>query len=348
MNFPYIYPMYSIRKIMFFVLIACIPGICAKCYFFGLNVLVQIFFSIVISILFEIIILKMCHKNIKFYLYDNSVIVTAILFGVSLPSLLPWWIIFIGLFFSIIVAKHLYGGIGQNIFNPAMIGYAILLISFPLYMSNWKERDLSLSLIEDVKASYSVIFLKNSIYPEENNNPVLVSPELFSQATPLNDFKTHSHLNYNNFLHSTLEEYQIVNLKNSWKWININFLLGGIFLIYKKIICWRIPLSFLITLSFLSTITWLWNATLFSSPIIHFLSGGTMICAFFIATDPVTMPCTNTGRIIFSIITALLVWLLRNYSNYPDSIAFSVLFSNMLVPLIDYFIKPSVYGHKKI
>ncbi|WP_422667074.1 RnfABCDGE type electron transport complex subunit D [Buchnera aphidicola] len=348
MNFPNIYISYSIKKIMFLVLFACIPGICTKCYFFGVNVLLQILFSIIISLLFEIIILIIRRKNFKLYLCDYSVIVTGVLFGVSLPSFIPWWIIVIGLFFSIIIAKHLYGGIGQNIFNPAMLGYAVLLVSFPLYMTNWKESNNSFSLIENVQQSFNIIFSKNSIYTVKENSIVPIVPEFFSQATPLNDIRINSHFHYDTVLSTSMLFNKNISAQKSWTWINISFLFGGLFLLYKNVICWRIPCSFLISLGFLSTITWFFNQQLFTSPTVHLLSGGTMICAFFIATDPVTTACSNIGRIILGIIIGFLVWILRNYSVYPDSIAFSILFSNMLVPLIDYFIRLSGYGNKNI
>ncbi|MDE5285805.1 MAG: RnfABCDGE type electron transport complex subunit D, partial [Buchnera aphidicola] len=119
--------------------IACIPGIFAKCYFFGPSILIQILFSVFVAIFLEIIVLKIRGKNIKKAIFDNSAIVTAVLFSVSLPCFIPGWIIFFGLFFSIVISKHLYGGIGQNIFNPAMVGYAVLLISFPIYLNQWME-----------------------------------------------------------------------------------------------------------------------------------------------------------------------------------------------------------------
>jgi len=338
---------------MFLVIIACIPGIFTKYYFFGSGTLIQILFSILVSLLLEVNILKLRFKKIKNNLQDNSSVLTSVLFGVSIPSLLPWWMVVIGLFFSIIIAKHLYGGIGQNIFNPAMVGYAVLLISFPIDMNNWHERDFSISFLNDFKQSVNIIFSKNykcSINSDNSTNYINknITPDAFTEATPLNNFKIKSHLEDNFFPQESILKNKKVTIQNSWKYINISFFLGGIFLFFKRIICWRIPISFLTSLGIVSMITYFYSKDLFMSPLFHFFSGGTMMCAFFIATDPVTTSCTNIGKIIFGCIIGFLVWIIRNYSDYPDAIAFSVLFGNMIAPFIDYNTKTSGYGHNNI
>nr|WP_253254814.1 RnfABCDGE type electron transport complex subunit D [Buchnera aphidicola] len=344
-NFPYVNDIYDVRKIMLLVILSCIPGIIAKCYFFGFGTLIQILFAIVVALLLEIVVLKIRSKNVKIYLYDNSSILTAVLLGVSVPSLLPWWMMIIGVFFSIVIAKHLYGGIGQNIFNPAMLGYAVLLISFPVYMNNWSGSNSHFSVFKDIKQSVNIIFLNNDINDIKNVN-VNMFPDMFTEATPLNCFKTKYHLKNDDVLDNY--QFQDITFQDSWKYINISFFLGGIFLFLKKIFCWRIPVSFLITLGTLSIFSFLISKEFFLSPLVHFFSGGTMICSFFIATDPVTTSCTNIGKIIFGMVVAVLTWIIRNYTDYPDGIAFSILFANMLVPLIDYCTKTSGYGHNNI
>jgi len=328
---------------MFLVITACIPAILTKYYFFGTGTLIQIFISVIIAILIEIIILKIRSKNIKIHLWDNSVILTAILFGVSIPSLLPWWITVFGVFFSVLVGKHLYGGLGQNIFNPAMIGYAVLLISFPVYMNNWNKISTETSFLKDMEQSLNIIFSNQSTL-----NNLNTSVNSFTEATPLNDFKIKSHFLNNDYIEDNGSHHKTISLQKSSTYINISFFLGGFFLILKGIICWRIPIIFLFSLGFLSSITYFFSQDLFMSPLVHLFSGGTMICAFFISTDPVTTACTNVGKIIFSIIISCLVWIIRNYSAYPDGIAFAVLLANMLVPLIDHYTKTSGYGHNRI
>ncbi|WP_075433174.1 RnfABCDGE type electron transport complex subunit D [Buchnera aphidicola] len=342
MMFPKIYYVSSVRKIMFIVIVACIPGIIAKCYFFGSASLIQIFFSVIVALLLETIVLKIRLKTIRTHLQDNSAILTGVLFGLSIP-IVPWWMIIIGMFFAIVIGKHLYGGIGQNIFNPAMLGYAVLLISFPIEMNNWNERNYALFSLNEIQQSLNLIFLKYSIFNIENTNFYLV-PDFFTEETPLNNFKIQNHLKH--FYQVENNTHLNINIQNSWQYINISFCLGGMFLLFKKVICWRIPISFLSALGSISIISFFYSKELFLSPLIHFFSGGTMICAFFIATDPVTTSCTNLGKIVFGIIIGVLTWVIRNYSDYPDAIAFSVLFANMLVPLIDHCTQTSGYGHK--
>lgn len=340
----YILKKYSVKKIMILVILSCIPGILTEIYFFGYGVLIQILLFVIISLFFEMIILKIRSKKIKNVLFDYSSVLTAVLLGLSVPCILPWWMIIFASFFSIIISKHLYGGLGQNIFNPAMIGYAILLISFPLYMTSWHEKKIPSSFYEDIKKSINLILYKNSVYDVSLKD----HPDNFTSATPLSDFKTNSHLNYNEYLDKKifLEKQKCISV--AWQYINISFLLGGFFLLYKKIICWRIPFSFLFSLVFFSSLGFFCSKNFFLSPLCNLFSGGTMICAFFIATDPVTTSSTKVGKIIFGTIIGFFVWILRSYSDYPDGIAFSVLFANIIVPLMDNYIKTSGYGHKNL
>ncbi|ALD15079.1 electron transporter RnfD [Buchnera aphidicola (Aphis glycines)] len=342
MNFPYIYNTYNVKNIMFFVLIASIPAILTECYFFGMVILIQIFLFIVCSLLFEIIILKICCKNIKNNILDNSTLVTAVLLGLSIPSTLTWWMIIFSSFFAIVISKFLYGGLGQNIFNPAMVGYAVLLISFPLDMSSYHTESTKLFSLDDLKTSINKIFFqtKKNVILDQN-------PDIFTQATPLNDFKNKSRIFYHTTSENKIFNNEKITVFSSWNYVNISFLLGGIFLLYKKIICWRIPFSFLFSLFCFCTCSFLFSKNFIFSPFFHLFSGGTMICAFFIATDPVTTSHSNIGKTIFGLIIGFLVFIIRTYSDYPDGVAFSVLLGNMLVPLIDDFLNTSGYGHKK-
>lgn len=338
------YNNYTVKKIMFFVLIASIPAMLTEYYFFGIVVLIQILLFITFTLLFEIIILKIRGKDIKSHILDNSSIITAVLLALSMPSALTWWMIIFSSFFAIIVAKHLYGGLGQNIFNPAMIGYAVLLISFPLHMNSWYKEKTDLFFSDDFKIAINKIFFHSN----ESDRFIKSNPDVFTCATPLNDYKNTSRVFYNSSLEKLTRKHQEKNIFSSSNYINLSFLLGGIFLLYKKIICWRIPFSFLFALFVCSFLNYFFSISFILSPFFHLFSGGTMIGAFFIATDPVTTAYSNLGKIIFGLIIGLFVYIIRNYSDYPDGVAFAVLFGNMLVPLIDDFLKTSGYGHKKI
>lgn len=323
---PFTHNVNNTNQIMFWVILASLPGIAAQSYFFGYGNILQVILAIISALLSEAFILRLRRKSIVNRLKDNSAIVTALLLGISIPAYCPWWIIVIGTCFAIIIAKQLYGGLGQNPFNPAMVGYVVLLIAFPVQMTHWPSSDLSLRFSD----ALSIIFQKQSS----------LTIDAISGATLLNSVKIALHQGQPLLSQNIIQQPDI-----AWIIINICFLAGGIILLFKKYISWRIPLGFLITLSLLSWLSWLHDAEHYLSPILHLFSGATMLGAFFIATDPVTASTTPIGRLIFGALIGVLVWIIRTYGGYPDAVAFAVLLANMLVPLIDHYSQPRVYGH---
>ncbi len=281
-NAPFIHNNNSVSKIMQQLLYALMPGIVVYVYFFGWNVIVNLFLASITALICEALMLWLRKRPLREFITDYSAIVTAFLLALALPPFVPWWITVLGTAFAIIVAKHLYGGLGYNLFNPAMVGYAILLISFPLQMSDW-------SIILDT----------------------------VSGATPLETMKTESR----------------------WEWINAAFLLGGCWLLYKRIITWHIPVAMLVSLIILSGIFFLINPNLYPSPLFHLLSGATIMGAFFIATDPVTAATSNKARLIYAAGIGILIYVIRTWGAYPDAVAFAVLLMNMAAPTIDYYVK---------
>lgn len=323
---PFTHNVNNTNQIMFWVILASLPGIAAQSYFFGYGNILQVILAIISALLSEAFILRLRRKSIFNRLKDNSAIVTALLLGISIPAYCPWWIIVIGTCFAIIIAKQLYGGLGQNPFNPAMVGYVVLLIAFPVQMTHWPSSDLSLRFSD----ALSIIFQKQSS----------LTIDAISGATLLNSVKIALHQGQPLLSQNIIQQPDI-----AWIIINICFLAGGIILLFKKYISWRIPLGFLVTLSLLSWLSWLHDAEHYLSPILHLFSGATMLGAFFIATDPVTASTTPIGRLIFGALIGVLVWIIRTYGGYPDAVAFAVLLANMLVPLIDHYSQPRVYGH---
>ncbi|MEQ5732489.1 electron transport complex subunit RsxD [Providencia alcalifaciens] len=340
---PFTHNKQSTSLVMLWVLLAAIPGIAVQIYFFGVGTLFQILLAMLTAVLTEAVSIRLREKPIVPVLKDNSAIVTALLLGVSLPPLAPWWLIVLGTFFAITIAKQCYGGLGQNPFNPAMVGYVVLLISFPVHMTNWlpphELQNLSISPLD----SLSVIFnghTLTSISLEQLRTGV----DGMSQATPLDSFKTGL------LTHSVTEVLQQPILQGSlagigWQWVNVAYLIGGLIMINRRIISWHIPLSFLGTLAILSVVSYLIDDSRFAPPLVQLLSGATMLGAFFIATDPVTASTTPKGRIIFGVIIGFLVWVIRVFGGYPDAVAFAVLLANITVPLIDYYTQPRAYGH---
>lgn len=336
---PHIKQNISVHDMMFKVLYALIPGTLAAIYFFGWGVLFNLLIAISVCLTTEAIILKLRQREITDTLMDGSALLTACLLALALPSLAPWWITVIASISAIAVAKHLYGGLGFNPFNPAMVGYIVVMISFPLEMTLWSAPMGVNAGWPDFSTTFNWVFLGALPYGETIDS--------LSMATPIDLIKTQL-----NQLHDVVEtrnnvEYSALFSSISgtgWQWINILFLGGGIWLIKKDVIDWRIPTAFLISLIFISNTFAVMDYATNSSPMFHIFSGGTMLCAFFIATDPVTACTTPKGRWIYGACIGALVYIIRSWGGYPDGIAFAIVLMNMAAPLIDYYTQPKVYG----
>ncbi len=299
------------------VIVALVLGVSAVFYFFGWGVVLQIMLAITTAIALEALFLKIRKLPIKPAIGDGSAVLTAVLLAISIPSIAPWWIVVVGTAFAIIFGKQLYGGLGNNPFNPAMLGYAFLLISYPLQMTTWAVEFLSWS------QSLDVVFGLNSV-------------DALSGATKLDDAKTQLALGK---LATELNVHSV-----SQAWINLGFLLGGLYLIMRRIIMWHIPVAFIAGIVTISSVLFLIDSTLYLPPQNHLMLGATMLGAFFIATDPVSAATTPKGRLIYGFLIGILVVVIRVFGGYPDGVAFAVLLMNITVPLIDYYTQPKVFG----
>jgi electron transport complex protein RnfD len=340
----------NIRTMMLQVLIASLPGMFALFYFFGWGVLINLIIACITALVTEALILKVRNKDWRRDIKDSSALVTALLLGLALPPLVPWWITALAVFFAIAFAKQLYGGLGYNPFNPAMTGYVLVLISFPVQMTSWSPAsplwETSLSLID----SLGLIF--NGQTSSAVTVEMLVNGyDGFSSATPLDNMKTQlsQGLMPSEILKTPLYTgFSSLGFAGvGWLWVNIGFLLGGIFLIWKRCIAWQLSAAMLLGLGVTSLLFSLVLGDSFASPLLHLFSGGTMLCAFFIVTDPVTAATSVKGRWIFGIGVGLLTWIIRTWGGYPDAIAFAILLMNMAAPTIDHYTKTIVYGHKE-
>ncbi|HVL01827.1 MAG TPA: RnfABCDGE type electron transport complex subunit D, partial [Dongiaceae bacterium] len=249
---------------------------------------------------------------------------------------LPWWMTLLGTAFAIVVAKQLYGGLGMNPFNPAMAGYALLLIAYPQAMSTW----LPAAGVDDGVNALGPWQSLQLIFTGSINNV-----DAFSGATPLDSFRTYAGqptvLDADPVLNGLMAGF-------GWEWINLAFLLGGIYLIWRGIITWHIPVGMLAGIFFLSGFfNTAVDADNYASILFHLFGGGTMLGAFFIATDPVTAATSNKGKFIYGVLTGVLVYIIRTWGGYPDAIAFGVLLMNMVAPTLDKVTQPRTYGHKK-
>ena len=330
---PFVQKAPTVTLVMMLVMFALLPGILAYIFFFGIGVLLNLTIAIITALISEYFVLKIRNLPVKLFITDGSAVVAASLLALSIPSIAPWWIIVIGTLFTIIIAKHFYGGLGSNLFNPAMVGYAVLLISFPAVMTKWP---LPASHLLDFNIAQQIqIFFYGT---KEMIDSV-------SSATPLDYIKTQIFLGKPFDLNFT-NGMPINSYFNASIIISLSFLLGGVFMWWIKIITWHLPVTFLLSLALISTIFWLIDSSQYLPPFIHLFSGGTLLCAFFIITDPVSGPTTPKGKIFFAFGVALLVYLIRVFGGYPEGIAFAVIFMNICVPLIDSLTQPKVFGHE--
>ncbi|GAB2995981.1 electron transport complex subunit RsxD [Psychrosphaera aestuarii] len=333
------------NQVMRMVSYATIPGFIAQLYFYGWGSLVQLVLCIVVAVLSEAIVLSLREKRIRRTLSDGSAVLTGVLLALSIPPLAPWWISVIGVAFAIIIVKQLYGGLGFNLFNPAMAGYVVLLISFPVAMTSWQPIQPLLLHSLSLADTAWVIFTGFS-FEGYNLQQLSMLADGTTMATPLDQFKTSL------AQQQTVSEVLALPIYGEYggvgsQWVNAAYLLGGLLLLKQGIIRWHIPLSILITLFLLSFISSAVGADSTYPPVQQLFTGATMLGAFFIATDPVSASTTAKGRLVFGAIIGALIFIIRQWGGYPDGVAFAVLLANMCVPLIDHYTQPTVYGHKR-
>ena len=320
------------------VLFALIPAILAIVWFFGPAILVTMALASATALLCETIMLKLRNRPIRPFLFDGSALLTAWLLALSIPPMGPWWLIVTGTAFAIVIAKHLYGGLGNNPFNPAMVGYAVLIISFPVQMTQW----LAPTTIGHAHLDFSAILH----YMFSNSLPDGTHLDAYTSATPLDTLKTQLHLDKPLSAIMSMPIYGAMGGIGG-EWVAVAYLAGGLYLLQQKIITWHVPAAFVATMFLLSGAFHLIDPARHAGPLFELASGATMICAFFILTDPVTGPTTPRGKLIFASGAGFLTYVIRTYGGYPDGVAFAVLLMNISVPLIDAYTQPPVFGKKK-
>lgn len=330
---PFLLKDTSVSQVMTQVCIALVPGIAAYAWLVGPAILVQLVIATLAALLAETAMLRIQKKPLTIFLSDGSAVVTAWLIALTFPPLAPWWLVAIGTLFAIVVAKHLYGGLGQNPFNPAMVAFAVCIVSFPALMSQWPSVGLQLPLLDQINV---ILGLAPRV-------------DALSSATPLDAMKTALKLGEGmQDVPALLANQDIYGnfAGRGWEWVAIGYLLGGLWMWQRKLITWHVPVSFIGAMVLLSGGLWLFNPAQFASPLFHLLSGGAMIGAFFIATDPVSGSTTPRGKLIFGAGAGLLAYIIRVFGGYPDGVAFAVLLMNLCVPVIDLLTQPRIFGMK--
>ena len=335
---PYITDAPTVSTIMFKVLLALVPGIIAYVWVYGGGILVSLTLATLTALTAEAILLKIRQRPVTPYLMDMSAVVTAWLLALALPPLAPWWLVIVGTFFAIVIAKQLYGGLGYNPFNPAMVGYAVLLISFPLIMTKWPAPLLL--------AEHPLSFMDQLHFIFSNVLPADIKVDAITSATPLDYLKTQLMLKHEVASITQAPIFGTFGAKGG-EIVTGAYLLGGLFLLQQRIISWHLPTAFLAALATISLAFYATHPAHFANPLFHLMSGASMLCAFFIITDPVSGPTTPKGKLYFAGGVGVLTYLIRVYGGYPDGVAFAVLLMNMCVPLIDALTQPRVFGHEK-
>lgn len=324
-----IYPPNEIALVMRSVLISLIPSVIALTTFFGAGVLFNLVTGIATALVSEAICLKLRQRPAMPRLTDLSAILTGSLIALALPQAAPWWLVIAASASSIILGKHIYGGLGQNPLNPAMLGYAIMIISAPVAMTTLWTNPLA---TPDLLNAWMSFLGYNS--------------DATTAATTLGLYRTEFiTMTAVEVMRHPLFQRAHLGLIYGYEWVALGYLAGGSWLIYQRIITWHTPVGFLATLVVISAFFSFDPDT--TTPVwVHLIGGASIFSAFFILTDPVSGATSPKGRFLFAIGVGLLTYLIRTYGQYPDAIAFSVLLMNFVAPTIDHYTRPRVMGRK--
>jgi electron transport complex protein RnfD len=316
------------------VIYALLPTALICSWLFGIGVLINILFACLLCWAFEALSLYLRRRPVAPFIKDGSAVITAMLIALTLPPLTPWWVTASACLFAIVFAKHLYGGLGFNVFNPAMVGYVVVLVSFPAYLAVWPDPTLAAPGLELA----TNVFLYG--VPAEE-----LMIDAASGATPLDLVRIQLSQMYTMREIMTLDSFSWL-AGSGWEWINLTALGGGLWLLAKRVIRWHIPVAMLGTMTLFYGLLYAIDSSTHVTPLIGLFSGGTMLAAFFVATDPVSAPASDKGRLIFGAGIGFICVAIRQWGAYPDGIAFAVLLMNMAAPLIDRYTLPRVLGHR--
>ena len=318
---PHLHAELTVPKIMQAVIIALVPALCFSIYTFGIPALVVTLTAVVFCVASEYFINKfLLAKPVT--IYDGSAIITGLLLAFNLPSSLPWYIVAIGAIVAMGIGKLSFGGLGNNPFNPALVGRVFLLISFPVQMTSWPAAEFRLSL-DATSGATPLGILKDGLRAGES------VPELMNSMPSYTDI-------FFGMTGGSLGEMSSFAL-----------LLGFGYLLFRKVITWHVPLAVVTTVFVLTGLFYLQDPSRYASPIFHVLTGGVLLGAIFMATDYVTSPVTHKGMVIFGVGIGVITVLIRLFGNYPEGISFAILLMNGFVPIINRYFKPVPFGHAK-
>lgn len=317
---PHIQSSQTVSKIMWGVVIALFPTLLVSFWYFGLGAVILTLTSVAACVLFEYAIQKFILKQPP-AINDGSAVITGILLALNVPSNLPVWMMIIGALVAIGIAKMTYGGLGKNPFNPALVGRVFLLISFPVNMTSWPLPMVNRTVLTDAITGPTALgVVKEGISKGDSVD------KLMSQVPSYVDMLMGN-------MGGSLGEVSAIAI-----------ILGGLFMLFRKIISWHIPASFILTVFLFTGVLYLMDPTRYIDPVFHLLTGGLMLGAIFMATDMVTSPMSKTGMLIFGLGCGILTVLIRVWGSYPEGVSFAILIMNAVVPLINKGFKPKKFG----
>ncbi len=319
---PHVHSDRTSKKIMYDVVIALIPAFLVSLYVFGIGALVVTSVAVISCLLFEYLIQKYLLKT-AVTIADGSALITGILLAFNLPTSLPIWMIIVGSLVAIGIAKLSFGGLGFNIFNPALVGRVFLLISFPVQMTMWPNP------LDNQRTAYDAV---------TGATPLGIIKEGLMFGETMTEISTK--------IPSVLDMFLGLTGGSLGEMSALALIIGGLFLIIRKVISWHIPLVMIITIALITGIFWRLDPQQYANPLIHVLSGGAILGAFFMATDLVTSPMTKKGMVIFAIGIGLLTVVIRLFGAYPEGVSFAIIIMNAFVPLINKYFKPRRFGDK--
>ncbi|QSL88924.1 RnfABCDGE type electron transport complex subunit D [Pseudomonas atacamensis] len=307
-----------LQQAMNTVLLAALPGLLALFWLYGWGVLINLLLAVASALLVEAGVAHLRRQAVQAALRDGSALVSAMLLAVALPAYCPWWLTVTATVSGLLFGKHLYGGVGKNPFNPAMLGFALSMVLFPQAMTHWPGHGL------DFPSALQQVF-----------NPA-PAPDAWAQATALDSLRINKSLTIDELFASNPAFGRFGG--RGVEWVNLAFLLGGLLLLQRRIFSWHAPVGMLASLLVISLLCWNGSGSdSHGSPLFHLLSGATMLGAFFIVTEPVSGAKSALARLLFGIGVGLLTYLIRTWGGYPDGVAFAVLLMNLLVPTLERF-----------
>jgi len=311
---PYIVAGFTVPRVMFQVLAALAPVLAVLVYLHGPRPVMLLVVAAVTALACEALAMRLRGRAARPALRDGSVLVTAALLALAVPPGLPWWLLVFGTAVAVLLAKHAYGGLGQNPFNPAMVGYAVLLVSFPLEMTQWPAPGAGWDAVTGATALDT---LRTGLRESYTMQEILAGPAFGRVGA------------------------------SGGEWVNLAALAGGLYLLARRVIRWHIPVAVLAGLAVPAALAHLFDPGAYAGAAFHLASGAAMLGAFFIATDPVSAATSDRGRLVYGAGIGLLTWIIRSWGGFPEGLAFAVLLMNLAAPLIDRYTVPRIHGEPR-